>query len=407
MEKNITKSFVFVIIFGFVFSGNLSAKYNIFGLSIFDIYIVVIFFLLEFNAMLNKRLISTRLDKYFLRLYIFILVLPIFFNLTTILKDTGNIHVILLPIKIYIIYRILLDIEKGFADYIEGGKILNYLLLLTIIASFLGLIRYMNLPFLTDFVNQTWPIKPWRGVIEPREWGRLVSTMSGTNGGATFFSMVSILSVYRFYKTRKLRYLYIFLYLVFIVFLTGSLTSIILLSSFSIIIVKKYMKIKYMFVSIAVIFIIFTGITYNKDLNYLFNRVITDRIEGRLLTERSTIMPLSLQTRYNRWSGQIKIGIEKPIFGHAVKNNTNNIPGISLTHNYYIYLFVYTGLLGLLAYLVFYFNIFIRIYRFDKNNYMILIICFVLLAQLTQLSNHYGGISELLGVLLFLNKDKI
>lgn len=58
-------------------------------------------------------------------------------------------------------------------------------------------------------------------------------------------------------------------------------------------------------------------------------------------------------------------------------------------------------MIGLLAYIGFYYNIFKK-HHFKTSSLLIIIIIHMLFAQFTQLTNTYAGISELLGVLIFM-----
>ncbi|WP_419663327.1 uncharacterized protein Dvar_36920 [Desulfosarcina variabilis str. Montpellier] len=395
---------IYLIIGGFTLTGLLSDKYSIAGYDIFD---TIIFFTFIISLARNKTIKYYKIDIYLLWFFLFIVIIPIMINLEKFLFLGENQKVIILPIKMYLVYRIFVNFNFSIRINYFNKKIINAIIFFSLIASVIALLRYLGPTIIVKFINNMWPIDQGRGT-NPIEYGRLVSTMSGTNGGAAFFSIVAILCFFCFYETKIKIYLYIYIFFNIIVFLTGSLTSILLMSCFICYSLPKILENRNFSQLISVV-IIFLAVFFSlNNTDQLLKSIYQSRIQGKLLGERETIMPKNFMARYYRWGDLLKIGMERPIFGHACMAPKTSVPNISLTHNYYVYLFIYSGILGLISYLFFYFKVFKSIFNKKYNdNYFLFIIIFILIAQTTQLTSHYGGISELLGILFYLNRYNI
>ena len=398
--KHLSKILIASVIFGFVFSGLLNITFYIAGRNPYELFLIGLFILLTaLSVKANDFTLNiSKIDYCFIIYFISILFFPILFNNYEIVHHGGDLHVLFVSVKIYLVYRIIK--ETLFLSNFKNSEkyIFDTIIFYSIVAGFIGVLRLLEIPGITAQIDYIWPTEKYPY--------RMTSTMSGINGGAIFFSLVSIIAIHLYSKTSRNTYLFSIVLLSLFVILTGSLTGIILLTAFYIYYFYKNFKFKiFVYTTLAVsisIVVLFNLFPLRAAIDVLYD----ERIERRVLAHSGqTILPRTLEFRYLRWDDQIRKGFEKPIFGHAVSTVNNQLPNYSITHNYYIYLFLYTGLTGLFVFLLFYFGMVYKLYHTKHKRYMLYILIFIFVAQGTQITLNYGGISEMLGVLIYLNKD--
>jgi len=398
----IARIILLLVILGFVLSGLLNPIFYIAGRNPYELFLVILFlflticsiFINRFNIRLNK------IDYAFFSYFICILYLPMFFNSYELIHYRGDIHVIFLSVKIYLVYRIIKEVDFIYNVDNLNQFIFDVVIIISIIAGIIGIVRLTNIAGLEVIVDYIWPTEKFPY--------RLTSTMSGINGGAAFFCIVSFIALHLYNKTKNKKYLIANLLLLLFVVLSGSLTSIFLMIIFYFYLFIKNFSFKMVFYSIfggtIVVIILMNLLPFKEALEILYD----ERINRRVLTQSGqTFLPSTLEARVMRWDGQIARGFERPIFGHAASTSNNKLPESWFTHNYYIYLFLYTGIIGLSAFLISYIILFNRVRKYRETKYLMHILIFIFFAQGTLLILNYGGISEFFGVLLYLNQRLI
>ena len=381
--------------------------------------ILILFTLLCIESFLLKpnRFIFTWVDKIFFIYLLCVVILPVLANINDLLIS-NNAHIVVLfyPIKIWMVYRIFLHalLRYNFIDtYILKQQIdfiLNIILLFSIISGFIGLLRYVGPDEIISFINYNWPIK---GVpdFDYRSWKRLVSTMSGTNGGGIFFVICAIISLFKLGKHKQYRFLICSVFFSFLALLSGSFTATITLVIFLVYYLykSKMLKIKHAiaFLLISVIFFIL-AINLNPT-KVLLSNVIEKRCKQFEKSGRIHI-PASLQSRYRDWILFYKYLEEKPLLGWGFKDGPCGGRDISarttLSENFYVELLIYSGIIGLSAYILMILIILRKLKilkQFTEEKTLIKTIIYIyLITQIPQLTFYYTGFAELFGIMLAL-----
>jgi len=373
-------------------------------------WVIIIFFIF---VELKYRLVVTWVDKFFFTFFLLAIIIPLALNYDS---SVYEIFGVLLPIKTWMTYRISLRIfrrallHRNLIDLIHIA--LSIIIFISLIAAIIGLLRFINIPVVSDFINQMWPMQ--ERFLDPKGGGRLASTMSGVNGSGIFFAIAVIISVYMHQTTRN--YLYFLLSLLFIItiILTGSFTAIIILSIALILIYRRFLFSFFtprMLVTSVIIcfFIILVGSAFTS-LNKFFFNVIEQRLERQIHSEISPykFIPTSLYGRAIRWPDQLSILNERPFFGYGAIFSDQTISKFNLylnPHNYYFYILMQGGIFGFLGYLLFKIYLLkkvINIQASKEKKMLLSILLVVLISQITSLTFQYGGISELFGIIMCL-----
>lgn len=405
LKRNGNKYLYFIAILAFTLGGTLNRTFFTFSfLSPSECTIVILFMVLLTKGLaLNRSYVFniTWVDKIYFFYFLCAIIIPIFANSADLNIDI-DFFKFMLPIKIWVVYRIFYCLL--FENYLEGklneaiDLIMNLVLFISAIASLIGILRFLNLPAITDLINHIWIAE-----AIPRLW----STMGGINTGALFFAICAIISIFQSIKHNKNIYLIYFSLFIFSVILTGSFSATITLIFALIIFFKKYFNAKRLLITISFLTICFIVIQISEPLKKAIDDIVQLRIKHQF--HRGPlygIIPSHLVGRYLRWVRLYDYFLEKPIFGYGFKG-VPEIPGTGVySHNYYVYLVIYSGMLGLLAYLFMNYMILKKLNKLKQFKHegflIILIISMYLISQISQLSFQYGGLSEFFGILLAL-----
>ena len=414
--------YLYIIIFSFILFGNCNEHIYQYLLVPHEWIILITFTLLSMESFLLKpnKFIITWVDKIFFIYLLSVVILPVLANINDLLvSNNAHIFVLFYPIKIWMVYRIFLfilmrnnsidtDILKKQIDFI-----LNIILLFSIISGFIGLLRYVGPDEIISFINYNWPIK---GVpdFDYRAWKRLVGTMSGTNGGGIFFVICAIISLFKLGKYKKYRFLMYSIFFSFLALLTGSFTATIML----VVCLPYYLhKSKMLQTKHAIVFLLISVIFFILAINLNPTKILLyNVIERRGKQFKSpgggirVHIPASFQGRYRDWILFYKYFEEKPLLGFGFKEGAIGGQDISarstLSENYYVELLIYSGIIGLSAYILMMLIIFRKLKRlkqFTEERTLIKTIIYIyLITQITQLTLYYTGFAEFFGIMLAL-----
>lgn len=406
LKRNGNRYLYFIAILAFTLGGALNRTFFTFSfLSPSECTIVILFIiLLSKGLVLNRPYVFhvTWVDKIYFFYILCAIIIPIFVNSADLNIDI-DLFKFMLPIKIWVVYRIFYCLL--FENYLEGklkekiDLIFNFVLFIAAIASLIGILRLLRLPAITDLINHIWIAE-----TRPRLW----STMGGINTGALFFAICAIISIFQFLKHNKNIYLFYFSLFIFSVILTGSFSAIITLIFALIILFKKYFNVKRLLTTVSFLTICFIVILTIEPIKNTLDHVIRRRFRQQFPQSDTTYkrIPSHLAGRYRRWVTLYDYFLEKPIFGYGLKG-IPEIPKIRVySHNYYVFLIICSGILGLLAYLFMNYMILKKLNKLKQFKHegflIILIISMYLISQISQLSFQYGGLSEFFGILLAL-----
>lgn len=393
--------FIILSCFFILFNAASETIFEINGLMIHEIFIVLSFIIIspKINFHINK------LDIAFFIFFISAIIIPILANPGASYSDSLK---ILLPIKIWLVYRITLYLLKNHKKYNQLlskiSSIIKIIIHVSIIAGFIGIMRIFSPDSIRSFINTIWPIK--ERII------RLSSTVSGVNGTGIFFSILSFYSLYIYETENRIKYLFITFYFVLIIILTGSFTG---FGTFIVFFFYKYRKIiKKLIIKIILFIILFTFVVSKiSSVSIFIKKLIKQRVESKIYNQGGEIrlIPSNLSGRAERWPVQLSILRDRPIFGYGANIPVEEISELTTStnaHNYYVYLLMQGGILGFLGYLYFIFVLIRTIFKinisnnkryFNHKKYLLLSVIFIgLLAQITSLTFQYGGYSELFGI---------
>ncbi len=388
------------------------------------IILITFVFLLQLGMIKRRRYLFaiTWIDKLFIFYLGTAIVLPFLVNAETLYLTTDEIFPFFLPIKIWMVYRIfhyLLSEEKlrnrNFDIAVKFDSFLKVFVIISLISAFIGILRYVELPFITTFIDNSWPVY-YNGVRVKATYGRLTGTMSGENGTGLFFAVAVMSSLYLYNKHRKQFHLFSIAPLYFVTILSGSIASNLTLLIALAIFIKRHFGVRFLGRLVLVclfLFIFFLGILSNKGINNSFMSMLENRYDynyGRsaYYSISDTILPAQLVGRYHKWVRYWDYFWEKPVFGYSYEGAGSQDrhftkKGGIVAENFYVHLLIYSGILGLLGYFVLNWAIIRRLSKIitypEQSFFIKLFIGMILLSQSSQLSFQYGGISELFGIM--------
>ena len=434
--KNGDLYITFLICLSFTLCGTLNEKvYNFFFLSPHEWIILITFALLVLHGMAFKRsyLISyTWLDKFYLLYFIAALIAPFFSNLKS-LDDTRSVVLpFFLPIKIWMVFRIFYyllcekQISKGHLNINSiFENFLKILVIVSLISAFFGIFRYVELPVISDFVNDTWPVYYYDMRVKTVH-GRLTGTMSGENGTGLFFAFNVLFSLYLFVRHQKYKYIITFIIFYFFTILSGSVASNITLLLALFIFLKKFFQFKHSIRLILAFFmltIIIYGALFTNTFHTPMIKMAKDRYYRNFSQEEGTgVMPTfgGFKGRYRNWTRYSEYFYDKPFLGYGFEGAGGKqrhivTKGGIVAESFYVYLLIYSGFIGLIGYLLLKYKLIkklVVIKRYCEQSYLIRLFLFMILfSQISQLSFQYGGTSELFGgisafTLFFVKADR-
>lgn len=292
----------------FILTGSLNESYNRLPINIKDFFTIVIWLLLTIYFIVKKRKFVTTFfwpDKLLLGYFIVVLIIPLFLQYFVRANDYSNIFKYFLPVKLWFVYRIFYYIYmEQLRKKVDINQtiflLLRIFLYVSLISAAISLLRYFPLFKIQSFIEQTWPIMTNGRQVSIEKWGRLWSTMSGTNGSGSFYGLSAFISFYLFMKIKNIKFFYFFILFTMCLLLSGSFSSGIGFIVVMLIFSRSKLNIKTVsaiaFSGIAIYFLI-TSTSF-------FSSAISKRYSSnfRESNERIGILPSNLSGRIGYWT---------------------------------------------------------------------------------------------------------
>jgi len=405
------------LIISYLFGGHLNSElYGFSGLLPQELILFITFFFTIFlSAIRNNKLFFfiTWGDKVFFFFYITIYLIPWLFNLYDFLKDR-DIFIVrqLLPIKIWIVYRIFYYIYTVSKNKLEIlSKMFNITLITyvygMVVSGIIGTLRLIYTAVITEYINITWPfVSALQG-----NFTRMQGTVGGINGGGILFAISAIFSLYLYTVERKTVFLYIFPIIMFFLLFTASFSSVAIFLIMFIYLIYKSMYFKIEKILWVGVFSLFIGsfLLLNNQINTTLSTTMENRLESQLGGNDDNITPNSFKFRIGLWTQYAEYFAEKPFFGYGYKTNSANFIEKNhrnlISENYFVETLLYGGVFSFFSFLWFYYYISNKarnIYYFvEKRKIIIAILLGIFISQISNMTLMYGGITELFGILIF------
>jgi O-antigen ligase len=367
--------------------------------------IFALFVLVVVMEIANAGISYTWVDNAFLIFFVCALAVPSVANFGSWRNlPFGEIMGFYLPVKTWMVYRIALHLAK--TDF--SGR-LKTILFFGAIAAVIGYIRFLPLGGLSRAVNELWPIK---GIgVDPHRWSRVVSTMSDANGSGAFFAVCIFMAFYLYLESGKDRYLVLSGFFVFTMFLTGSFSSGLAFAGIFLVVFKKHLRfgLTARWVSIAVFL---AAALFLVGPIREFTAVMIEKRNAAQFGRATGNVPRQFEGRIMRWPAQLIPFYDQPLFGtgprleEETEHRVLARAGTTNPHNYYIYLLIHGGIVGLLGYIAFKIILIVRLGRlkiYTKEAEVLTAVIYLgLITQVSQLTFQYGGYSELFGITMAL-----
>lgn len=304
----------------------------------------------------------------------------------------------------YVLYKIMdilyCHITKAFGSYKKSRKyIYDKLILVLIITALISITRYMNLTYITGFVNSAWPMYYSGEIVNLSErGGRMVSTFSSIPGTGIVYGIFTAVNIHLYNSIGGNKYIIYAILLGMSTLLTGSITSFIILFALVGIEIKNNFSVK-LILYFAVILLTILAFAWQND--FIRNELIENRIESQMQTINSgeSVLPSTLNSRVGHWLIYIKLITDYPLFGTGAINIQQLIGYTTNPHNYYLYVLAYSGIIGLIAFIILINQLYkiIFLYNLTIEKY---IITGLLISFITSLSFQYGGTLEIFSITL-------
>ena len=188
-------------VFFFLLTGSLSQEYE-FLLSVRDWITIGLFLSVLCYEMAQRPRLAMPVswpDRLLGVYFAVILLLPLFTNPST-LTNVRFLAPLLLPVKIWVVYRILrsLILRASRRERQEplqvADSVFQAFLAAGLVAAIVAVLRYLPIAPVQGFIEETWPIISNNQHVPIQRWGRLWATMSGTNGSGIFFGFCAVIS---------------------------------------------------------------------------------------------------------------------------------------------------------------------------------------------------------------------
>lgn len=410
------KKVLWLYMASFILLGGLDKKKFSYFLEPADWFTLIVLIAIIFYGFAQKRNYISEInwpDKLLFFFFTFTIFLPI---TTTLIKSSLNPYSylsFLMPIRIWFVYRIffyfLSEARHHKESDLDFEYILNAILIIGSISALIAILRYFQIPYLQEFIEDNWPILSGKRIIPIEYWGRLYGTSGGTNATGNLFGILLLFSFYKF----KLEKIFIFFSLLFFicVLLSGSLSTMAGLIIALFFIIREYAGNKKI-INLTIIVIIFGAVIVYKipvlsdAVGSRFKKVFYTKLEYN-------IVPNNLQARFSYWR----------VFTNSLTNKYNGIVGFgpggmrndpeSRTfqggnpESFYFRILGDSGILGLFAFLILIWIILKRI-KFLKTNALYknkafifkIVIIFYLAAGIANQTLYYGACTEIFSILL-------
>ena len=398
-----------LLIYCIVLMGAIRDEFSFLSFAPHELLIIVLFV----RIFLSKTRISfTKVDLSFTVFYLGIYIIPMLVNIAEFKSSIHNISSNFLVIKIWLFYKVIEHYlcSSGKRAFLIKLNILSEAFLnAALISAILGLLFFFN-------------ILPMEVLYKSKELysSRLATTVGGINTTGVFFSLMVCLELFKtlWYKQKLNRkHMVRLVFFLSNILLSGSMTGMGVLVV-SILAYLNYaadskIVIRSIFVFSVVIFV-FLALPWADRAQELVSGRINKRIvENKYADE--TILPSNLYGRYLEWDVLTrKILKTKPIFGYGFKSkeyygaketNFRDVR-IVIPESYYMNILIYGALFGLLCYIIHVLllgNLVSKIgYKKQKamRGFLFTIMVAYMLAQVTQTTLQYSGLTEFYGFYL-------
>lgn len=356
---------------------------------------------------------STWVDKLLFLYLLCVLLIPGLINLF--IFSVPLTYKFFIPLRYWFVYRNFYCYYKE--NQIRQNKlnitklIQSTLMIVGLISALISMSRFFTLPG-GDFIEDLWPVYYEKKQIKMIDWGRMVGTMSDTNGAGNYFCFLSIISFSNFDKKNKYSFIYSLIFAISVI-LTGSFSSISALI-FSIAYYFKKQLLSKKFIGILIIglttFLIVTNIE-------VLNERINKRINvGYKSGKGNSILPSNLQARIGYWENFTKILLEEDriFFGLGpggffnYKYGKNNVVNQN-AESFYFRIINESGIFSLIFVIIFFITIIKHLQRLMKNNpnndlskIIFIIVLSYLIAGVANETLYYGSNASLFGIILSL-----
>ena len=208
------KAVLWLYIAAFILLGGLNkAKYSYF-LEPADWFTLIIFGCFFIYGLAQKREYTFEInwpDILLLFYFTFTIYMPMIINLQKISLNPYSYFTFFMPMRIWFVYRIFFYAmsEAGYRKEkdVNFDYIINAMLFIGSISALIAMLRYFPIPYVQDFIEDTWPIITNGRHVSIEYCKRLVGTMSAINGTGSFFAFLIIFSLYKFNLTHKSLYI--------------------------------------------------------------------------------------------------------------------------------------------------------------------------------------------------------
>ena len=423
--KRDTKLVIPILIFSYLFGGHLNTSlYSIAGRLPHELILILAFVLLHLLGVLTKKTHFFKItwgDKVFAFFYIVIYIIPWVINIYDYINDSAVMLVRqFLPVKIWIVYRIFYYIifdelrrNKNTVNKAFNLMLQSYIFGM-LVSGIIGTIRMMKIPVLKEAIDISWPIIY---VQAESNWLRMLGTVGGTNGGGILFAISAVATLFLFFRLKKRIYLYLFPVFILFLLLTASFSSTFIFILMLALLFYKSKNVNFKqiiqlsFYSFALASLLLLNGTFRETISKtLENRVERQMgdMEAEGVEEETNYTPSSLAIRIDLWYTYIDFFLEKPIFGYGYRKSEKPTHGrdarASISESYFVETLLYGGIFAFFGFMFFIYLI------YQKNNYirlfkeeaLLISIIFtgILVSQISNMSIMYGGIMEIIGIIL-------
>ena len=354
-----------------IMTSKLNEEYNYGLLSYPQWALLISSIMIIIQALFSKSFFIDKFDTVLLLFFFVGVAIPTLFHKYN-MQEYGFGYYI--PVKLWMVYKIIQISYLKTKDLNRVHLIfIRLLLFMGFISALVGILRFFSIPYVQDFIENTWPIISNNKHVPIESWRRLSSTFSGTNGSGNGFALLSLLSLY-LYNTKK-EILFLFFAFVFIisVILSGSFSSMATLIIVLILFRRIFtiLSLRYLITSIILIALIFATFIYFESLS--------GAVQGRFASrfQEDTIIPSNLAVRIQYWIEYSKVltsNYNNFLFGLGPGGfrNTQSLYQIAEGNpeSFYFYILGQYGFISLILIFVLFIFIMLRarnIKRFDSN----------------------------------------
>jgi len=409
------KKVLWIYIASFILLGGLNEKKYSYFLEPADWITLIIFISIFIYGLAQKRKYISEInwpDKLLLFYFTFTLYLPIIINLIKPSLNPYSYLTFFMPMRIWFVYRVffyaLSEAHHRKNNDLNFDYIINAILIIGSISALIAILRYFPIPYLQDFIEDTWPITKWGGHASIEYWKRLWGTSGGTNTTGNLFGILLLFSLYRFKLDKRF---IVFSCLFFIcVLLSGSFSTMAGLIIILVFFFREYVSKKLIITAMAIILL---GSVVIYKVPVLSDAVGTRFAKRFYAQSEFNIMPNNLQKRLGYWQVFTNTLLNKRngIFGFGPGGMRNDPASLSFhggnPESFYFRILGDSGFIGLSAFIIMIWFIFKRIRllkingRYKEEALIIgIVIMFYLVTGVANETLYSGACTEIFGIIL-------